>query len=114
MTIREAIIGEIEPFSLSDESVEKSFIDALSRFPVFGDIECEYTSDMKQVVAYSSILCLNRLRVLSSENIGGISQSFNSNKIEKRIKAIANEAGLSYDLIPLEESDSAITYMNIW
>lgn len=114
MTNREAIIGEIEPYSLSDESIEKSFIDAASRFTVFGDIDCEYTSEMRQVVAYSCMLCLNRLRVLSSENIGGISQSFNVEKLEKRIKAIANEAGLSSDLVLDDSLNGSVTYMNIW
>lgn len=114
MTNREAIIGEIEPYSLSDESIEKSFIDAASKFSVFGDIDCEYTSEMMQVVAYTSMLCLNRLRVLASENIGGISQSFNVNKLEKRIKAIANEAGLSSEMVLAENEDSSVTYINIW
>lgn len=114
MTNREAIIGEIEPYSLSDESIEKSFIDAASRFTVFGDIDCEYTAEMRQVVAYTAMLCLNRLRVLSSENIGGISQSFNVDKLEKRIKGIANEAGLSPDLVLAEGKDDYVTYMNVW
>lgn len=114
MTIREAIIGEIEPYSLSDESIEKSFIDATSKFPVFGDIDCEYTSEMMQITAYSAMLCLNRLRVLSSENIGGISQSFNVEKLEKRIRAIANEAGISAEMVMKEDNENSITYMSVW
>lgn len=114
MTILEAIIGEIEPYSLSDESVEKSFLDAAGRFGVFGDVEEEYDYSMKQVVALASMLCLNRLRVLSSENIGGISQTYNVAKLEKRIAAIATEAGLSLSLVLADESESSVTYMNVW
>lgn len=114
MTNREAILGEIEPYSLSDESVEKAFIDAAGRFNSFGDVDSEYDYSMKQVVALASMLCLNRLRVLSSENIGGISQTFNVSKLEKRIAAIANEAGLSADLVLADESGASVTYMNIW
>lgn len=114
MTNREAILGEIEPYSLSDESVEKAFIDAAGRFSSFGDIDSEYDYSMKQVIALASMLCLNRLRVLSSENIGGISQTFNVSKLEKRITAIANEAGISADLVLADESGTSVTYMNIW
>lgn len=114
MTNREAIIAEIEPFSLSDEGIEKAFIDAQVRFPAFGDVDCEYDVEMRKVVAYASMLCLNRLRVLSSENIGGISQSFNVEKIERRIKNIADEAGISPDLLLVGGSDTTVTYMSVW
>jgi hypothetical protein len=36
------------------------------------------------------------------------------NKLEKRIKAIANEAGLSSEMVLAENEDSSVTYMNIW
>ena len=114
MTILEAIIGEIEPYSLSESGVEKSFIDAAGRFGVFGDVEEEYDSSMKQVVALASMLCLNRLRVLSSENIGGISQTYNVEKLEKRIAAIATEAGLSPYLVLADDSSSSVSYMSVW
>ena len=114
MTILEAIIGEIEPYSLSDESVEKSFLDAAGRMGVFGDVEEDYDYSMKQVVALASMLCLNRLRVLSNENIGGISSTYNVEKLEKRIAAIANEAGLSPALVLADDSGSSVSYMSIW
>lgn len=114
MTNREAIIGEIEPYSLSDESIEKSYLDAMEKYPALGDIDCEYDSSMRKIVAYASMLCLNRLRVLSSENIGGISQSFNVEKIERRIKNIANEAGIPSDLLLVDSEDIVVTYMSVW
>lgn len=114
MTNREAIIGEIEPYSLSDESIEKAFIDAAGRFSSFGDIDSEYEYSMKQVVSLASMLCLNRLRVLASENVGGISQTFNVSKLEKRIAAIANEAGLAPSLVLADENDESVTYMSVW
>lgn len=114
MTILEAIIGEIEPYSLSENGVEKAYIDAAGRFGVFGDVEEEYDSSMKQVVALASMLCLNRLRVLSSENVGGISQTYNVEKLEKRIAAIATEAGISPSLVLADNSGSSVTYMSVW
>lgn len=114
MTNREAIFAEIEPYSLSYDSVEKSFLDAAVKLSAFGDVDSEYDSSMKQVVALASMLCLNRLRVLESENISGISQSFNVKKLEKRIASIANEAGLSPDLVLDDGGDVSITYMSVW
>lgn len=114
MTNRQAIAADIEPYSLSDESVEKSFLDAAMRFGMIAGADDEYSVEMKQIVAMASMLCLNRLRVLESENIGGISQSFNVQRLEKRIRAIANEAGLSPDLVLASDSEDTVTFMHGW
>lgn len=114
MTNREAIAAEIEPYSLSDASVEKSLLDANHRMGTTGDADEIYIpSAMKRTVALASMLCLNRMRELENENIGGISQSFNVKSLEKRIHAIANEAGISPELV-LSQDDNTITYMNRW
>lgn len=116
MTIREAISGEIEPYGLSDESMEKAFIDSNGRF---GNdealtVEDDYSYAHKKVVAFAAMLCLNRLRELTSENIGGISQSYDVKKLESRIKAIAVESGISPDLVLADDSEASISYVPIW
>ena len=115
MTNLEALIGEIEPYSLSDESIEKAFIDACARFqPSTSGINDTYSAENQRTVAYASMLCLNRLRVLASENIGGISQSFSVAKLEKRISAIAASAGLSPELVLGDEDGSRVTAVCFW
>lgn len=116
MTIREAISGEIEPYGLSDESIEKSFIDAYGRFGNEGaiSIEDDYSYGMKKVVAFAAMLCLNRLRELTSENVSGISQSYDVKKLEKRIQAVANEAGISSDIVLADGDIPTITSEPIW
>lgn len=116
MTIREAISGEIEPYGLSDESIEKAFIDANGRFGEDAElsIDNDYSYSYKKIVAFAAMLCLNRLRELTSENIGGISQSYDVKKLESRIKAIANESGISSDLVLADISNPTISYAPIW
>lgn len=115
MTNLEALIGEIEPYSLSDDSVEKSFIDACARFtPSTPGVSGNYTADNKKTIAYAAMMCLNRLRVLASENIGGISQSFSVSKLEKRIAAIAESAGLSPDLVLADGDENKVTAICFW
>jgi len=115
MTIREAISGEIEPYGLSDESVEKAFIDANGRFGEDETLEIEdvYLYSMKKVVAFAAMLCLNRVRELTAENIGGISQNYDVKKLEKRIKAIATEAGLPSDIVLADSDEPSVTFISI-
>lgn len=114
MTNLEAIAGEIEPYSLGDDSIQKSFIDACGRFGTSASIEDVYEYSMKQTIGFASMLCLNRLRVLSSENVGGISQNYDVAKLEKRIRAIAKDSGLSADLVLADDGDNVVTYMPVW
>ena len=115
MTNREAIAAEIEPYSLSDDSIEKSFLDATARFGIIDYIDDEYNYTDPRAVALASMFCLDRVRCLSSENIGGISQSFSAAEIEKRIRAIASRAGISPNLVLSNDSGSTVTYMgNMW
>lgn len=116
MIISEAISGEIEPYGLSDESIEKSFIDANGRFGEDPSLSIgeTYTYAHKKVVAFAAMLCLNRLRELTAENMGGISQNYDVKKLEKRIQAIANENDISPDLVLADSSDPSISYVPIW
>ena len=115
MTILEAIIGEIEPYSLSDNAVEKAFIDACGHFGVgCVKVDYEYRSNWRQVCALAAMYCLGRLRVLTNEQIGSISNSYNVKEIDKAIRSIAQGAGLSPDLVLADGSDSTVTYCRYW
>ena len=107
MTISEAIASEIQPYSTSDETLEKMFIDAADKFSVTASVEDEYAVAVKKPVAYAAMRVLYKMRTLSSENIGGISQSYKekSSLIDDMIKSIAKDAGLSADLVVDSDSD---------
>lgn len=107
MTISEAIASEIQPFSTSDEALEKMFIDAAERFSVTASVEDDYSVAVKQPVAYAAMRILYKMRVLSSENIGGISQGYKDKNslIDDMIKSIAKDAGLDADLVIDNDSD---------
>ena len=113
MTNLQAITAEIEPYSISDDSNEKSLLDSALHFGVSISAEDEYTSDNRRVVALAAMMSLNRLRVLSSENIGGISQVYDTVKLEKRIKAIAQLADLSASLVLADSADNDITFISM-
>lgn len=115
MTIREAITGEIEPYGLSEDSVEKSFLDANGRYGTnaAASVEDDYSYALKKVVAYAALLCLNRVRMLAAENIGGLSQQYDVRRIEKRMEALATEAGIPVELL-LAGSGDTITCNAIW
>lgn len=114
MTNREAIAADIEPYSLSENSVEKSFLDACNRFQMIASIDDTYTSDMLKPVAMASMFCLNRVRSLTSENIGGISQAFDVRKIDKMITSIAQNAGLSPNIVLADQSENIVSAVNVW
>lgn len=107
MTISEAIASEILPFSASDEALEKMFVDAADRFSINASVEDGYTVAVKQPVAYAAMRILYKMRVLSSENVGGISQSYKEKQslIDDMINSIAKDAGLDADLVLNSDSD---------
>lgn len=112
MTYLEAIAATIEPYSVSDESLEKALIDASDRFGTFAPDET-YSLDGKKAVALASMLCLAHLRVLQTENIGGISNTYAVAKIEKSIRAIASDAGISADLVLAEDGEDVVTCVSL-
>lgn len=107
MTISESIASEIQPFSTSDETLEKMFIDAADKFSITASVADEYSVAVKKPVAYAAMRILYKMNSLSSENIGGISQSYKNDKnlIDKMIKSIAKDAGLDADLVIDSDSD---------
>jgi len=112
MTILEAIAAAIEPYSVSDEALEKEFIDAQAFFKTSGNGEDDYTASMHSVVALAAMSCLNRLRTLTNENIGGISQSYDTAKLIQAIKGIARRAGLS-PLLVLDEDETSTSRIRV-
>lgn len=107
MTISEAIASEIQPYSTTDEALEKMFIDAAERFSVEASIEDDYSVAVKKPVAFAAMRILYKMRTLSSENLGGISQGYKekSSLIDDMIKSIAKDAEIDADLVLDSDSD---------
>lgn len=89
ITKYDALIGELEPYTSSPASLTKSLLDAGVQDP-----EEEYTAEDKRTVAKAAISVLKRLIVLSSDSLGKSSQGYNVDKLEKRIKLLAQENDL--------------------
>lgn len=83
------------------------FIDASDKFGIEASIEDEYSVGVKKPVAYSAMRILIKMRPLSSENIGGISQGYKDKNslIDDMIKSIAKDAELDADLVLNADSD---------
>lgn len=107
MTNSEAIASEIQPFSTADEAIEKMFIDATDRFNITSSVDDEYSVEDKCAVAYAAMRILYKMKVLSSENIGGISQSYKDKNaiIDDMIRSIAKDSGLDADMVLDSDSD---------
>lgn len=115
MTNREAISTEIEPYSLSDEAYETAFIKAQAHFGIKEGVDDNYSSDMIQAVAYAGMICLAKLLTLTSENVGGVSQSYNTQDVKAAIKSLAQSAGLSSSLVLDDDSDDfGLTAVHVW
>lgn len=115
MTNREKIASMIEPYALSDDAYEGSFLDAAEHFGTSGEIDGSYTSSLRQTVTLAAMYCLRQLITLSSENIGGVSQSYDENDLKKAIKGLASSAGLSASLVLDDDSDDYnISSPKVW
>lgn len=114
MTNREAIAAEIEPYSLSEDGLEKLFIDCVAHFGAEGTVDGEYSSDMKRPVALAAMRCLARMRVLASEHVDVIYNTYNVNGINKAIASIAASAGLSPSLVDADDDNYNIKAMQVW
>lgn len=114
MTNREAIAAEIEPYSLSEDGLEKLFIDCAAHFGESATVDEEYSAAMVRPVALAAMRCLARMRVLTSEHIDVISNTYNINGINKAIASIAASAGLSPDLVGSEDDNYNLTAVRCW
>lgn len=108
MTNSEAIASEIQPFSTADETIEKMFIDAADKFNMQISVDDEYAVENKTTVAYAAMRILYKMKVLASENVGGISQSYKEKNtlIDDMIRSIAKDSGLDADMVIDTSSDN--------
>jgi len=115
MTIREAIASYIEPYSLSDEAVDRAAMKAFYRFggQTSLNTEGDYSPEMDKQCGFAAMLLLRQLMSLSSENIGGVSQSYKDD-IKDMIKGIAKEIGVNPDLVLDGDGENTVTYCPVW
>ena len=90
----DALIGELEPYTASPAALTKSLKDA-----GVNNSDEEYTAADKKQIAKAAIIVLRKLIVLSSDSQGKSSQGYQVDKLEKRIKALADENGLEDDFV---------------
>lgn len=94
ITILEALMAEIEPYTAAQVVCKKALMDAGCE-----SIDTTYSTDCKKTVAKAAINILKKMLVLSSDSQGKSSQSFNIEGLKKRIKALCADAGLDADEI---------------
>ena len=115
MTIREAIASSIEPYSLSDEAVDKAAMDAFDRFGGNSSVDTSatYAVTMKKPCGYAAMLLLRQCITLQAENIGGISNTYKKD-VEDMIKGIAKDIGVNPELVLGSDGDNVVTYCPVW
>ncbi len=115
MTNREAIAAEILPYSLDENGLEKLFVDCADHFGVEAEIDDDYEpSTMKQTVALAAMRCLARMKVLQTEQVDVIRNTYDTNKLNQAIAAIAASAGLSASLVDAEDDNYSLTSVKCW
>lgn len=91
MTNLQALIGEVEPYTVSPYAYSKRLIDRGI------DEQAQYVSDSKMEIAKCAISILVSLLPLSSDGTGKSSQSYNREGLEERIGQLCAENGLDAD-----------------
>lgn len=92
LTILNALIGELEPYTAGPAALQKALADA-----GVDDPETAYTSADRKSVALAAVIVLKKLVVLTSDSQGKASQGYNVEKLEDRIEALCRENGLDVD-----------------
>ena len=96
ITILEALMAEIEPYTAAQVVCKKALIDAgLSDFAN----DTPYTPDCKKAVTVAAIKVLKKFLPLSSDSVGKSSQSYNLEGLKRRIRELCADAGLDADEI---------------
>ncbi len=116
MRLLTAISAKIEPYSVSDEALELGLLESCDHLGVTATTETEYSAgEHSKVVALAAMKALSGLRTLSTENVGGISQSYNTAQIDKLIRSIARQAGLNPSLVGVDSvGESVVRAVNVW
>lgn len=90
LTKYEALIGELEPYTVSQLTLKKALIDVQA-----GSLSDEYNPQTDKVtIAKAAIIVLNKLIVLSSDSLGKSSQGYSVEALRRRIKALCSQNGL--------------------
>lgn len=92
LSMLNALLGEIEPYTPSGATLRKALLDAGVE-----DADAEYAKEHKRTIAKAAVAVLKKLIVLSSDGLGKSSQGYNVDKLEKRIKALCEENDLEVD-----------------
>ncbi len=90
LTKLDALIAELEPYTVSGSALRKALVDA----GVETETEAYDPAADKRTIAIAAIRCLRKLTVLSSDSLGKSSQGYNTDELRKRIKALCRENGL--------------------
>lgn len=105
LTKLDALIAELEPYTVSGSALRKALLDA----GVVAETDSYSPDSDKRTIAIAAIHCLRKLTVLSSDSLGKSSQGYNTDELKKRIKALCKENGLDvsdFDEVP-EISDGS-------
>ena len=90
LTKYDALIGELEPYTVSPITLKKALADAN-----VGDLDAEYDAEAdRKPIAIAAIKVLKKLVVLTSDSMGKSSQGYDVDELKNRIKAICSENGL--------------------
>lgn len=105
MTNLEALIGEVEPYTVSPLTYSKKLADKQI------EENGTYSPETKKSIALCALSILVALLPLSSDNTGKSSQSYNREGLEKRIRAICVEN----EIDPAEylEEPMVVVYHNL-
>ena len=108
LTKYDALIGELEPYTVSPITLKKALADAN-----VGDLDAEYNAETdRKPIAIAAIRVLKKMVVLTSDSMGKSSQGYSVDELKKRIKAICSENGL--DASEFVEVPSITDGSNMW
>ena len=106
MTNLEALIAEVEPYTVSPLTYSKKLADRNIAEAV------NYTLENKVEIAKCAISILVALLPLASDSTGKASQSYSRDGLEDRIKALCDENGLDVD--EYLEVPTVVVYHNMF
>lgn len=108
LTKYDALLGELEPYTPSSITIKKALADAGVK-----DLSGEYAPDTdKRNIALAAIKVLKKMIVLSSDSLGKSSQSYNVDKLDKRIQELCTENG--FDPSEFVQVSSITDGSNMW
>ena len=108
LTLYEALLGELEPYSPSRLTIQKAMADVQ-----LDDTDAPYSPEKdKKPVAIAAINILKKMVVLTNDSLGKSSQGYSVDQLINRIKDICSENGL--DASDYVEVSSITDGSNLW